>query len=78
MGRCARRRDHPAGSPADHDEPVGAARSREISERYQRAYDESDALDARYEELREMFETARALYELRMALHPGDGNPWRD
>jgi hypothetical protein len=54
------------------------ARSREISERYQRAYDESDALEARYEELREMFETARALYELRMALHPGDGNPWRD
>ena len=54
------------------------ARSREVSERYQRAYDDSDALQARYEEAREMFETARALYELRMALHPGDDNPWRD
>jgi hypothetical protein len=37
------------------------ARSREISERHQRAYDESDALEARYEELRGMFETAGAL-----------------
>jgi hypothetical protein len=52
------------------------ARSRELGERYQRVYDESDALEARYEELRELFETARALYEMRMALSPGSGDPW--
>jgi hypothetical protein len=54
------------------------ARSRQLAERYQRAYDASGALEARYEELRQTFETARALCELHMALHPSDGDPWPD
>ena len=52
------------------------ARSRQLGERYQRAYDATDALQARYEELRQIFEAARALHELRTTLHPGSGDPW--
>ena len=52
------------------------ARSRQVGERHQRAYDATDALEARYEELRDLFETARALHELRTTLHPGSGDPW--
>ena len=54
------------------------AQSRQLHERYQRAYDAADAVQADTEALRQTFETARALYELRTALHPGDGNPWAD